>query len=211
VDTQVPQFDGVHHLKLPVSDLDHPEGGPRLALRPDPGKAATASGFDYFSIGVPTKAAMDALSARLTQLGGTPHAGVQVVSLGWILPGLLDPDGHEICFFTTESTKKRPTGRSKLWRMPGGRLRTAIRNRCHGDQSTWPPWAHDAFLFLKPNQRVGRWWRSVREMLTAATRTPVTTPSKVSATRVMAAAGPRWLPSPVMINAMGVTAMVVNV
>ena len=72
VDTQVPQFDGVHHLKLPVSDLDHPEGGPRLALRPDPGKAATASGFDYFSIGVPTKAATDALSARLTQLGGTP-------------------------------------------------------------------------------------------------------------------------------------------
>jgi catechol 2,3-dioxygenase-like lactoylglutathione lyase family enzyme len=139
VDIQVPQLDGVHHLKLPVSDLDrssewyqsrlgyavamefreagkvmglalsHPDGGPRLALRLDPGKAAASSGFDYFSIGVPTKAAMDALSARLTQLGDA-HAGVQVASLGWILPGLLDPDGHEIRFYTTESHKKLPAG-----------------------------------------------------------------------------------------------------
>ena len=139
MDTQVPQFDGVHHLKLPVSDLDrsrdwyqsrlgyalamefredgkvmglalnHPDGGPRLALRLDPGKAAASSGFDYFSIGVPTKVAMDALSARLSQLGDA-HAGVQVASLGWILPGLLDPDGHEIRFYTTESHKEAPDG-----------------------------------------------------------------------------------------------------
>jgi catechol 2,3-dioxygenase-like lactoylglutathione lyase family enzyme len=139
VDTQVPQFDGVHHLKLPVSDLDrscewyqsrlgysvamefrengkvmglalnHADGGPRLALRLDPGKAASSSGFDYFSIGVPTKAAMDALATRLTQLGDA-HAGVQVASLGWILPGLSDPDGHEIRFYTTESHKKAPEG-----------------------------------------------------------------------------------------------------
>ncbi|SFT91277.1 VOC family protein [Arthrobacter sp. ov118] len=143
MDTQVPQFDGVHHLKLPVSDLDrslewyrsrlgyavamefrenglvmglalyHPNGGPRLALRLDPGKAASSSGFDYFSIGVPTKAAMEALSARLTQLGDA-HAGVQVASLGWILSGLLDPDGHEIRFYTTESHKKAPEGQVYL-------------------------------------------------------------------------------------------------
>lgn len=139
MDTQVPQLDGVHHLKLPVSDLDrsrewyqsrlgyavamefredgkvmglalsHPHGGPRLALRLDPRKAAASSGFDFFSIGVPTRAAMDALSARLTQLGDA-HAGVQVASLGWILPGLSDPDGHEIRFYTTESHKKAPEG-----------------------------------------------------------------------------------------------------
>jgi hypothetical protein len=52
---------------------------------------------------------MEALSARLTQLGDA-HAGVQVASLGWILSGLLDPDGHEIRFYTTESHKKAPEG-----------------------------------------------------------------------------------------------------
>jgi catechol 2,3-dioxygenase-like lactoylglutathione lyase family enzyme len=139
VDSQAPQFDGVHHLKLPVSDLDrsllwyqtrlgyavamefredgkvmglalsHPDGGPRLALRLDPDKAAASSGFDYFSIGVPTKAALDALSVRLAQLGDA-HAGVQLASLGWILPGLSDPDGHEIRFYTTESHKEAPEG-----------------------------------------------------------------------------------------------------
>ncbi len=127
----------MHHLKLPVRDLDrsrewfqsrlgyilamefredgrvialsHPDGGPRLALRLNPDKASASSGFDYFSIGVPTKAAIDALSARLTRLGET-HSGVQLASLGWILAGLSDPDGHEIRFYTTESNKKATEG-----------------------------------------------------------------------------------------------------
>jgi hypothetical protein len=89
--------------------LQHPAGGPRLALRLDPGKAAVAAGFDYFSIGVPTRGALEALSARLTQLGEA-HGGIQVASLGWILPGLLDPDGHEIRFYTTQSHKTVPEG-----------------------------------------------------------------------------------------------------
>jgi catechol 2,3-dioxygenase-like lactoylglutathione lyase family enzyme len=139
VNGQPPQFDGVHHLKLPVSDLDrsrewfqsrlgystamefredgkvmglalnHPNGGPRLALRLDPAKAAASSGFDFFSIGVPTKAALEALAAWLIQLGDT-HAGVHVASLGWILPGLSDPDGHEIRFYTTQSHRAAPEG-----------------------------------------------------------------------------------------------------
>jgi catechol 2,3-dioxygenase-like lactoylglutathione lyase family enzyme len=139
VELDLPRFDGVHHLKLPVRDLDrsrewfqsrlgyatamefredgrvmglalnHPAGGPRLALRLDPAKAASTAGFDFFSIGVPTKAALDALSARLTRLGET-HSGVQVASLGWTLPGLLDPDGHEIRFYTTESHREAPEG-----------------------------------------------------------------------------------------------------
>src|SRR5687767_9882593 len=78
-----PRLDGIHHLKLPVSDLDksldwyttnlgyelavnfveqgvrmgvsmdHPQGGPELALRLNPEQAAASAGFDYFAIGVP--------------------------------------------------------------------------------------------------------------------------------------------------------------
>lgn len=125
----VPRLDGVHHLKLPVSDLArsrawyesrlgyqvqveftehgdlagiglvHPDGGPDLALRLDPARARAAAGFDYFAIGVPDKAALDDLAARLTALG-EDHAGVHRASLGWILPLLHDPDGHEVRFYT---------------------------------------------------------------------------------------------------------------
>jgi hypothetical protein len=75
----------------------------------DVDKASASAGFDFFSIGVPTKSALDELSNRLTRLGELHH-GVQVASLGWILPGLVDPDGHEVRFYTTESHKKAPEG-----------------------------------------------------------------------------------------------------
>ncbi len=124
-----PALAGVHHLKLPVTDLarsldwyrsrlgyeldiefveqgklmgysmSHRGGGPQLALRLDPGRAAAAAGFDYFAIGVPDKAALDDLAARLTALG-EEHAGVHWATVGWILPMLHDPDGHEIRFYT---------------------------------------------------------------------------------------------------------------
>ena len=127
-----PELDGIHHVKLPVSDLDrsrawyesrlgyrlttefieggtvmglalaHPNGGPDLALRLNPELAARAAGFDYFAIGVPTKAAIDALAQRLTALG-EQHAGVHFATIGWILPHSHDPDGHEIRFYTTEA------------------------------------------------------------------------------------------------------------
>jgi catechol 2,3-dioxygenase-like lactoylglutathione lyase family enzyme len=130
VTSDVPVLDGVHHLKLPVTDLDrsvawyrdrlgyeveiefveggelagvamrHPNGGPRLALRRDPARAAAAAGFDYFSIAVPDKARMDALADRLTALG-EQHAGVHFATIGWILPALRDPDGHEVRFYTS--------------------------------------------------------------------------------------------------------------
>ena len=124
-----PALAGVHHLTLPVSDLErsrswyesrlgyqlarelveggtpmgvtlrHPNGGPGLALRVDPDRAAAAAGFDYVAIGVPDKDALDDLAARLTALG-EHHAGVHVASTGWILPLLHDPDGHEVRFYT---------------------------------------------------------------------------------------------------------------
>jgi catechol 2,3-dioxygenase-like lactoylglutathione lyase family enzyme len=126
-----PRLAGVHHLKLPVSDLErsrrwyesrlgyrvaiefvedgvlmgvalaHPNGGPLLALRLDPQRAVSAAGFDYFAIGVPDKPTLDELAARLTELGD-PHGGVHEASAGWILPLVHDPDGHEVRFYTVD-------------------------------------------------------------------------------------------------------------
>ena len=124
-----PVLDGIHHLKLPVTDLDrsqawyqdrfgyevmidfvedgtrmgvsmrHPSGGPDLALRCNPAMAAAAAGFDYFAIGVPGKAAIDDLAERLTALGDD-HDGVHRTPVGWVLLGLHDPDGHDVRFYT---------------------------------------------------------------------------------------------------------------
>jgi catechol 2,3-dioxygenase-like lactoylglutathione lyase family enzyme len=138
--TELPVLAGVHHLKLPVSDLTrsaewyqsrlgyrvaaefveqgtlmgyamaHSAGGPDLALRLDPDRARAAAGFDYFSIGVPDREALDALAARLTGLG-EEHAGVHWASIGWILPLLHDPDGHEVRFYTiAHHTEPDPSG-----------------------------------------------------------------------------------------------------
>ena len=91
----------VEHGQLMGYGLEHPAGGPPLGLRQDPERARAAAGFDYFAIGVPDKTAMDELAARLDALG-QQHAGVHRASFGWILPVLLDPDGHELRFYTME-------------------------------------------------------------------------------------------------------------
>jgi catechol 2,3-dioxygenase-like lactoylglutathione lyase family enzyme len=129
--TDSPALAGIHHLKLPVADLarsrewyrsrlgyevqmefveqgrlmgyglSHPNGGPPLALRLDPERARAAAGFDYFSIGVPDQETIEQLAARLTGLGER-HAGVHWASIGWILPDVHDPDGHEVRFYTIQ-------------------------------------------------------------------------------------------------------------
>jgi catechol 2,3-dioxygenase-like lactoylglutathione lyase family enzyme len=128
----IPTLAGVHHLKLPVSDLDrsiawygqclgyqvviefrsrgqrsgvtmtHPDGGPWLGLVLDAERARAAAGFDYFSIGVPDRQAQESLAAHLTALG-QPHAGVHFATVGWILPMLHDPDGHEVRFYSMDA------------------------------------------------------------------------------------------------------------
>jgi hypothetical protein len=64
-------------------------------------RAEAAAGFDYFPIGVPDKAAMERLAEQLTADGET-HAGVCEGAIGWSLPRLHDPDGHEVRFYTVE-------------------------------------------------------------------------------------------------------------
>jgi catechol 2,3-dioxygenase-like lactoylglutathione lyase family enzyme len=127
--SKTPLLEGIHHLKLPVSDIDrsyawyhehlgyeakmefvesgtlvgiamaHPNGGPSLALRVDPDRAAAASGFDFFTIGVPGKDAIDALVAHLDE-EGVPHNGVARTPVGWVLSGIHDPDGYNVRFYT---------------------------------------------------------------------------------------------------------------
>jgi hypothetical protein len=91
----------VEQGRLAGISMRHLNGGPELALRLDPDRAARVAGFDYFSIGVPSQEAMDALAQRLTDLGES-HGGVHFATIGWILPGLHDPDGHEVRFYTTD-------------------------------------------------------------------------------------------------------------
>ena len=127
--TDAPRLDGIHHLKLPVSDLQrsltwyqdrlgylvmhefiedgalmgiamtHPNGGPDLAIRLDPERARVAAGFDYFAIGVPGQHAIEALAARFTERDDA-HDGVHRTPVGWVLTGVHDPDSHEVRFYT---------------------------------------------------------------------------------------------------------------
>ncbi len=137
--SDAPALAGIHHLKLPVADLErsiawyasrlgyrtavefieggtrmgvsmrHPAGGPELALRLDPERAVAAAGFDYFSFGVPDRAAMEALADRFTSLGDE-HGGVHYATIGWILPMVRDPDGHEVRFYTVQQHTEFPDG-----------------------------------------------------------------------------------------------------
>jgi catechol 2,3-dioxygenase-like lactoylglutathione lyase family enzyme len=122
----MPGLNGFHHVKLPVSDvarsrewyervlgfrveiefvedgtlmgvaLDHPAGGPRLALRHDPDRAKAMSGFDAAAIGVPAREDVTEWRQRLDDLG-EPHGGViQGHKGGSVLVGLHDPDGIEL-------------------------------------------------------------------------------------------------------------------
>ena len=124
-----PALEGIHHLKLPVRDLErslawyqdrlgyvvlhefvedgvrmgismtHPNGGPDFAIRLDPERASAAAGFDYFAIGVPGREAIEDLAAAFTERGDH-HDGVQRTPVGWVLLGLHDPDGHAVRFYT---------------------------------------------------------------------------------------------------------------
>jgi catechol 2,3-dioxygenase-like lactoylglutathione lyase family enzyme len=122
----MPDLSGVHHVKLPVTDLDRSrdwytsvlglsvdieftEDGVvkglalsdsgntvSLALRHDPARAEALSDFDPLALAVPARDAVDAWRRRLDELG-QPHGGVVTGHRGGsVLVGLHDPDGIEI-------------------------------------------------------------------------------------------------------------------
>lgn len=161
----VPVLDGIHHIKIPVTDLNrsrswyasrlgyeleiefveqgmlmgiglvHPAGGPRIALRLDPERSAGLGDFDFFSIGVLDKASIESLAERLTNLGEA-HAGVHFAGVGWILPGLHDPDGHEVRFYTTE--RHTHTGPERVTRVEGPVETSLQREREHARTQATP-------------------------------------------------------------------------
>jgi catechol 2,3-dioxygenase-like lactoylglutathione lyase family enzyme len=122
------ELTGVHHVRLPVRDLErsfafwhellgyerdfdfpgpagprgwalkHPHGGPDLVLWQDPEKAAAGSGFPWFSIGLPGPDDINSLATELDRRG-VVHAGVQPAMVGIKLLFVNDPDGHLISFY----------------------------------------------------------------------------------------------------------------
>ncbi len=117
---------GIHHAKLPVSDVSRSrawyervlgfesvidfvedgelrgvalrrEGCPgQIALRQDPARARALSGFDAVALLVPTRDDVRQWEAALDRIG-EPHGGLVTGHRGGsVLVGLHDPDGIEI-------------------------------------------------------------------------------------------------------------------
>jgi catechol 2,3-dioxygenase-like lactoylglutathione lyase family enzyme len=119
---------GVHHVRLPVTDLEcsyafwrevlgyerdfdfpgpdgpigwalrHSRGGPDIVLWHNPEKAAASSGFPWFSIGLPSSRDVLNLTEELDRRG-IHHGGVQDALVGIKLPFVNAPDGHLIGFY----------------------------------------------------------------------------------------------------------------
>ncbi|MCW2759008.1 MAG: hypothetical protein JWO46_2754 [Nocardioidaceae bacterium] len=124
---------GVHHVRLPVSDLarsftfwnevlgyerdfdlpgpdgprgwalKHPQGGPRLVLWHDPERAAATAGFAWFSLGLPSGRDVASLAEELDRRG-ISHGGVQDAMVEVKLPSVSDPDGHLVGFYVVPGT-----------------------------------------------------------------------------------------------------------
>jgi catechol 2,3-dioxygenase-like lactoylglutathione lyase family enzyme len=119
---------GVHHVRLPVTDLEcsyefwrdvlgyerefdlpgpdgplgwalkHPAGGPNIVLWRDPERAAASSGFPWLAIGLPSSRDVVNLADELDRRG-IQHGGVQDALVEIKLPFVRDPDGHLIGFY----------------------------------------------------------------------------------------------------------------
>ncbi|MCU1612991.1 MAG: hypothetical protein JWO98_531 [Frankiales bacterium] len=127
-DWAVGAVSGLHHAKLPVSDvarsvewygrafgftrvwelredgevrgaaLRHPESGLQLALRRDPERAAALAGFDTLCLAVGTRSDLDAVLDRLDEWG-VDH-GSPFAGRGGDAVDVPDPDGHLVRLHT---------------------------------------------------------------------------------------------------------------
>ncbi|MER7146427.1 VOC family protein [Streptomyces xanthochromogenes] len=126
-----PRTLGIHHIKLPVTDLersarwygnvlgarrltelDHrrPDGslfavildapglGTRLELRRDPTTATALQGYDFLTLAVDDRAALDDWITHLDTLG-ILHSPPVVALVGWLLV-IPDPDGLRLRLYT---------------------------------------------------------------------------------------------------------------
>ncbi|MBS2546403.1 VOC family protein [Catenulispora sp. NL8] len=129
----IPAHAGIHHIKLPVADLersakwysdvlgarrltelDHhrPDGtlfavildipgiAGRVELRLDPATAGALHGYDFLTLTVEDRPALDAWAAHLDALGIT-HSPPIVALAGWLLV-VPDPDGLRLRFYTKQ-------------------------------------------------------------------------------------------------------------
>jgi catechol 2,3-dioxygenase-like lactoylglutathione lyase family enzyme len=117
---------GIHHIKLPVSDVRRSRAWyervlgfevviefveddelmgvalrregcpPQIALRQDPARARALSGFDAVALLVPTRDDVRHWEAALDRMGETHGGLVTGHKGGTVLVGLHDPDGIEI-------------------------------------------------------------------------------------------------------------------
>ncbi|MDQ1662576.1 MAG: hypothetical protein QOJ68_2556 [Blastococcus sp.] len=127
-DWAVGAVSGLHHVKLPVSDVErsvewygrafgftraweiredgvlhgaalhHPESGLQLALRRDPERAAALAGFDTLCLAVGTRSDLDAVLDRLDEQG-VEH-GSPFAGRGGDAVDVPDPDGHLVRLHT---------------------------------------------------------------------------------------------------------------
>lgn len=127
----IPTPSGIHHIKLPVTDLersvrwyaavlgasrltqlDHrrPDGtlfavildvpglGTRLELRLDPATATALAGYEFLTLAVDDRAALDRWITHLDSRGIT-HSPPVVALVGWVLV-IPDPDGQRLRLYT---------------------------------------------------------------------------------------------------------------
>lgn len=127
-DWAVGAVSGMHHVKLPVRDVErsvqwyrrafdfttawelsedgelrgaalrHPDSGLQLALRRDPARAAALAGFDTLCFAVGTRSDLDAVLARLDERG-VDH-GSPFPGRGGDAVDVPDPDGHLVRLHT---------------------------------------------------------------------------------------------------------------
>ncbi|MCW2531312.1 MAG: hypothetical protein JWP62_882 [Blastococcus sp.] len=127
-DWAVGRVSGLHHVKLPVTDVErsrdwygrafdftcslefhesgrlvgvglrHPVGDVALALREDPPRAAALAGFDSVCLAVGTRTDLDELLVRL-DAAGIEH-GTPIAGRGGDAADVCDPDGHLVRIHT---------------------------------------------------------------------------------------------------------------